>query len=256
MNFSLRFAKTFLTGLLLLSSAACFVSPVSLPPTQTPTPSPTLTPTPVWFPPSATPSPFPTLAVSPTVDLRTGIGALLLEDDFSEVGPWSTGNDDEATVLVDDGLINLSLKSTDGDVYTTRTEPVFKDFYVEVTANPNFCRGEDKYGLVLRASEDVHYRLVLSCDGRARVERYNSGGLSPLVSWVESGAVPAVAPSSSRLAAWASGSQMHFFVNELYLFSVSDTSLFEGTLGVFAHTAGEEDMSVSFSDLQVWAVVR
>jgi hypothetical protein len=49
---------------------------------------------------------------------------------------------------------------------------------------------------------------------------------------------------------------MLFFVNDLYLFSVTDTQIFKGNVGVFVHTAGEGDVSVSFSDLQVWRVEK
>jgi hypothetical protein len=44
---------------------------------------------------------------------------------------------------------------------------------------------------------------------------------------------------------------MLFYANDQYLFTASDPSLQSGSLGVFAHSAGENDLTVSFSDLQV-----
>jgi hypothetical protein len=67
-------------------------------------------------------------------------------------------------------------------------------------------------------------------------------------------AIPSVAPSSSRLAVWASGEDIHFFVNDQFIFSIRDTILKQGTLGVFVRTAGEKAVSVNYSDLVIYQV--
>jgi hypothetical protein len=246
---------TLLAGVLLLLCSACFVSVTPPAPTATPLPSPTETPTIIWFPPTPTFTPYPTVAVSPTANLRNGVGELLLEDDFSDPAAWSTSSDNEASAAVSNGSINLSLKSADDYLLSTRSGPVFGDFYAEITANPNFCHGEDEYGFIVRDLNGDHYRLVLSCDGRVKVDRFYRG-LSRQAGWLQSAVIPDVMPSSSRLQIWAAGSQMRFFVNDIYLFSITDNLLYQGTIGVFVHTAGEGDVSVSFSDLKVWAVTK
>jgi len=101
-----------------------------------------------------------------------------------------------------------------------------------------------------------HYRFALSCDGRAKVDRYLGESLSRQAGWIQDQAIPSVIPGSSRLGVWASGSQLHFFVNGLFLFSVNDTQLYLGTIGVYVRTAGAGDVAVSFSDLQVWALAE
>jgi hypothetical protein len=53
------------------------------------------------------------------------------------------------------------------------------------------------------------------------------------------------------LAVWAVGKEMRFFVNDYYIFSVSDPAQAKGNLGVFARSAGEMAVTVSFSDLEV-----
>lgn len=246
----------------LLAAAALLGACVEIPalpdeqPLDTATPSPEPTETRVWFPATLTPSPFPSPVVIPTTDLRTGVGELLVEDDFTESLVWSTSSDDNATASVSNGRLSLILKQTRSYLITTRGVPSLGDFYVELTASPNFCQGEDEYGLVVRSSGGNHYRFALSCDGRAKVDRFYNGSLSRQVGWVTSGAIPSLAPSSSKLAVWAGGGQMHFFVNDFYLFSVTDSLLYQGTLGAFVHTSGERDVSVSFSGLKVWQVQR
>lgn len=245
---------TLLTAAPLL--AACLVAPQPELPTETPEASPTATETPVWFPPTPTASPFPTAVVSPTADLRVGVGELLVEDDFSDAALWSTSTDNNAAASISNGRLNLSLKSTKSYLITTRITPSFMDFYAEVTASPNFCHGEDEYGLIVRSLDGNHYRFALSCDGRAKVDRYYNNSLSRQAGWVTSGAIPALAPSTSKLAVWAGGGQMHFFVNDFYLFTITDSLLYKGNIGVFVHTSGEDDASVSFSNLKVWRVER
>lgn len=246
--------QTFLAAALLLLNAACIVTPAPVLVLDTATPTATATPTTIWFPPTATATPVFIPTASPTLDMRPGIGELLLEDDFSDAEVWLTSSDRDGTVAVSANEIHLSLNEADSYLVSTRTEPIFKDFYAEITANPSFCRGEDEYGFVIRANDGDHYRFALTCDGRAKVDRYLNLSLSRQAGWLQNRAIPSLAPSSSRLAVWASGSQLHFFVNGLYLFSVNDTQLYLGTVGVFVHTAGEGDVSVNFSDLKVWAV--
>lgn len=240
---------------LLLSACKVVINPPF--PTDEPTPAPTATATVEWFPPTLTPSPLPTRAYTPTPDLRPGIGELLFEDDFSDETLWATGSSDDGAVSISSGSIHLSLNEQRSYLFSLRSGPLLGDFYAEITAQLSFCRGEDEYGLLLRATDDGdHYRFALSCDGRAKVDRYQGGSLTRQAGWVTNRAIPSVAPSSVRLGVWAHGGQINFFVNDLYMFSVNDTQLFRGTLGVFAHTSGDGDVSVSFEQLEVSQVAE
>ncbi|MEX2161870.1 MAG: hypothetical protein WD751_08155 [Anaerolineales bacterium] len=245
---------TGLSALFLLFTTACRVTFAPPVPTEAPTPAPTATATPIWFPPTATPTPFTGGNLAPTPDMRPGIGELLLVDDLSQADPWTTASDANGVAAVSEGTLHLTLREERSYMFSLRTAPVFTDFYAEITANPSLCDGQDEYGFVVRAKDGDHYRLALTCDGHAKAERYQGGSLSRQAGWVQDLAIPSLAPSSSRLAVWASGEQMHFFVNDFYLFSIRDTQLYFGTLGVFVHAAGEGDVSVSFDDLQVWTL--
>ena len=179
----------------------------------------------------------------------------MLEDNFADDSAWTTNSSSQATINIDDGEIHLSLNDDHEYLLAMRSAPVFDDFYAEITASPSLCRGEDEYGFVLRAVDGKHYRFALSCDGRAKVDRLlGKGSLSRQAGWLQNPVVPAIAPSSVRLGVWAHGSQVHFFVNDVYLFSVNDTVLWKGTVGVFVHTSGDEDVSVNFSALQIWTL--
>jgi hypothetical protein len=240
-----------LPALFAFALAACVAVPTPLP-TETPTAMPEPSPTIVWFPPTKTPTSMPTFVPSPSPDRKPGLGGVLLEDDFSDDTAWSLAAANGSSVTIGDNRLTLVLSTPRSFLLTTRQAPVFYDFYAEITARTSLCTGEDEYGLMIRAQPgSSYYRFALSCDGRARVDRISGGAASNMIPWTTFGVVPGRAPGTARLGVWAAGETLNFFVDDFYLFSVRDTVLYSGTLGVFARTAGETPVTVSFSELVV-----
>lgn len=253
-----RFAASWL--LLFLSACLPTVTPEPLPAAATLLPTatsqPALTPTVVWFPSTATFTPIPTRAITPTPEQKPGIGEELFSDDFTDAQAWQLGRTAEGSVALGKGELTIAIASPKAYLYSVRQEPVLDDFYAEITASPNLCRGLDEYGLLVRFSEPAsYYRFSLSCDGQVRLDRVISGQASSPQTWLPSGAVPPGAPSSSRLGVWVVGEEMRFFVRGEYQFSVTDPLLSSGRLGVFARSAGETAVTVNFSDLVVYEVL-
>jgi hypothetical protein len=219
------------------------------------TPSPTVskaTPTIVWFPPTATSTTFPTIIVMPTTDMRPGIEEILFEDHFDEPSDWRLISTDSGSIAFGKNEITIAISSEREYFYSIYDGREFEDFYAEITANPNMCRGDDEYGLLLRVSpNEDYYRYSLSCDGRVRLDRIYQDQASSPQPWITSGAVPPGAPSISRLGIWAHGDEMRFFVNDEYQFTARDPLLTSGKLGVFARSMSEFAVSVNFYDLVV-----
>lgn len=233
--------------------------PVSTPqvlPTQTQLPpSQTPTPTIVWFPPTATFTPFPTAAVTPTVDLLMGLGDVIFQDDFSEASAWNLVEDPGGSVALGKNELSIVIQKNKTYLYSIRAEPVFSDFYLEITASPTFCRDKDEYGVLVRVSPTLdYYRYSLSCDGYVRLDRLVNGSASSPQTWVWSASVPPGAPSSSVVGVWAVGSEMRFFVNRQYQFTVRDPLLSSGSVGIFARSASDKPVTVSFSNLIIYEV--
>ncbi len=86
------------------------------------------------------------------------------------------------------------------------------------------------------------------------VERINSGVKLIIFDPVPSGDAPAGAPGEVKIGIWAVGREMRLFLNDRFQFSVMDKSFPSGALGVFARSAGDTPMSVTFSDLTVYDV--
>jgi hypothetical protein len=182
---------------------------------------------------------------------------MLIKDDFSDGSNWSLGMDTTGSIALGKNELSLAINHPQGYLSSMRIDTVLSDFYIEITASPSICRDGDEYGLLLRISPTLDfYRFGLTCEGEVRLDRFLDGLASSPQPPVMSGAVPPGAPSSSRLAVWALGTEMLFYANGEYLFTVHDTVLLNGGLGVFARASGEDVVTVNFSDLSIYQVSK
>jgi hypothetical protein len=239
----------------LSACAAILPAPPQTPvPTNTDTPAPT--PTIVWFPvPTATDTVVPTTAViSPTSDLRPGIGAIILKDDFSDTSQWQTPRLTSSSVAYGNNELSVVVSQAGGYTMSLRPKPILDDFYLEITASPSLCRGADAYGVILHATEETYDRFAINCNGMLRFERVSSGQAQALQDWTPSSQVRPGAPQTMRLGLWVDGSTVRCFVNGVFQFEVKETVYTSGMLGVFARSAGTTSVSVNFSDLVVSSV--
>ena len=225
-----------------------------LPPTETPVPTDTPVPTEtiVWFPPSATPTllAFPTYTGTP--EMGPGIGARFLSDDFSDDSVWDTATSDSGSAAI--GMNRLSIAVQPGYYLSSmRRELPLSDFYAEITARPSLCREDDNYGVLVRGVGSSFYRFVLTCNGQIRAERISGGTRLPIYEPVPSGDAPHP-PGEVRIGIWAVGDQMRLFLNDRFQFSVSDPKFPIGAFGVYVRSAGDEPVSVTFSDFDVYDV--
>lgn len=247
---------TGLACVLLTGLAACLPAATPLPPLPTNTNPPataTATATIVWFPPTATYTPFPTPIITPTADVRPEVGDLLLSEDFSNPDHWTLGRANQMSAALGKNELSLAISQPGGYLYTLFRQAVPNDFYMEVTASPSLCKGEDEYGLLLRVSPSLEfYRFSLSCKGQVRLDKYYNQVASSPQPWMLSGAVPPGAPSSSSIGVQAQGKNLQFYVNGQFQFSVQDPSLAGGSLGFFARSASDNAVTISFSDLKIY----
>jgi hypothetical protein len=242
---------------LLLALLGCMpveVEPTLLPPTETPTATSTSTPTIVWFPATATPTALPTEVRTPTPELKPGLGAVLVEDDFSDEDAWVIREIENGRVSLPDNHITLALNQPDGFIYAYRVEPLLTDFYAEITANPNLCQREDEYGLMVRVGglRLDHYRLAVSCSGQARALRVINNRGNAIQDWETRPYIPVNFPSQSKLGVWMQGANLRFFVNDRLVYELTDAVIKQGSFGLYVFGGGGGSISVNFSDLLIY----
>lgn len=251
----MTFKRNLLSSFLALLLASCsavdefLATHTPMPATETPLPTSTI----VWFPPSATPTLQFLSTKAPTPEMRPGIGTDFLTDDFSDPLDWEIAASNQASSSIDNNRLTLSVQS---QVYMTslRRDTLLTDYYAEITAQPSLCRGEDSYGVLIRANGGSYYRFALACNGTVRAERVNNSVRLALQQPIPSGDVPPGAPGNVRVGVWVVGSEMRLFLNGRFQFSINDPSFPIGTIGVFVRSAGNTAAVVSFSDLIVQEV--
>ncbi len=254
----MQLKKILAYSLFLLLCAACAAPPAVTPtPTETQVkPTATITPTVIWFPPTSTPTPFPTPIITPTVDMRPHLGEVIFTDDFSDPKAWQLSETSAGNIAFGKNELTIAIGENNATLSSIREQPVFTDFYLEITAAPSLCRGVDEYGVLFRVSPgDDYYRFSLSCDGQVRLDRIAGDKASSPQPWMLSGAVPPGAPSNSRIGIAAVGPKMDFFVNGQFQFSIKDPLLASGGVGVFARSANKMAVTVNFSNLVVYKIL-
>lgn len=254
-RFQLLFAYFCAACLLMAGCLPATPAPLLPTPTETPAPTPTLTATIVWFPATATHTAAPTLAPEPTIDQRPALGDVLLRDPFTDQDQWQTFRTTAGSAAYGRDELTLATASSKVLLTSFRAAPQLADFYLEIDALPSLCREGDTFGLLLRAgSEGDFYRLLADCAGRLRMERLRSSRVEPLQDWTPTGQVPPGGMIPMRLGVLAQDESLAVFINGVHQFTVRDPVYTSGMIGVFARSAGDSPLTVSFSDLMVYEV--
>jgi hypothetical protein len=219
--------------------------------------TPTMTPsaTIIWFPPTPTFTPLPsaTLPITPTLDTRPNYGDLILADNFSEVGIWTTGKNNTGSIAYGENELTIAVNLEKGYLFSLRQGTLLENFYAEINTSPSICREEDEYGLLIRVSPSLDFlRFSFSCNGYVRVDRILQGQASSPQPPILCGQVPPGAPSTTRMGVLAQDKDILFYANNKFLFSIRDPNLQSGTIGVFVRAAGQDPVTVNFSDLKVY----
>jgi hypothetical protein len=218
-------------------------------------PEESTTPTTDWFPATPTHTVIPTLAMTATPEMLTDIGNVILEDTFTDEAQWALFRRPSGTAALGNDELTLAISAPRTYISSQRQGTVLSAYFLEITASPNLCREGDSYGVLVRIQSETDYaRLVLNCSGFLRFERVHNNEVVVLQDWTASGQVRPGAPIEYRLGIWSAGEELRIFVNGAFQFSTQENTLLNGGVGVFARSAGETAVSVSFSELSVRAL--
>jgi hypothetical protein len=224
--------------------------------TNTATPSPTNTPTVIWFPPTDTPVITPSQEFTPTPEAMVELGEVLYEDHFNSSEGWSLPKNERGQINIGNGEINIIINEPGSYFSGTREKPDVGDFYAEITANPVLCSSRDEYGFLFSVyGGGQYYRLALTCSGDVRLDRLNGGDITILYPWTRNASVPPGAPSVTQLGVLVVEGEIHIYINGNLLTSIEGQQNTYGSFGVYGRTVGDTAMTVSFSELIVRAVL-
>jgi hypothetical protein len=228
------------------------LAPTALPTGLPATPAAPVTPSPTidWFPPTSTPTIAPTQPITPTPNPRDARGPAILADAISNQ-PWSAGKSAAGAITRSGSELTLAVSAARGTLTSFLGAPELGDASLEVAVDPSLCRGADSFGLLLRSTgQSSFYRWSITCDGTQTLERVKNGAFLALQPPIPR----AGPPTPTVLAVSLSGQDLRFFIDDVYQFSIKDPLYTTGRLGVFARSAGDTPLTVTFSSFSVYSL--
>lgn len=216
--------------------------------------TPTSTATRIWFPSTATPTVYVPPEETPSPDENAGYGELVLEDDFSDRSAWLTGAYPGGNAAYGADSLNLAVAVPNGSLTSYRKDTYFSDLYWEITMAANLCTPSDIYGLIFwSVNEQNYHELAFNCSGEFSIDKMNSGYRSQLLDWTASSQVPRGGLSPFRVGLWVGKGLVRIYLNDQFQTGVYIPAG-TGGIGIFARSTGGPAISVSYSDMQIYAV--
>ena len=146
----------------------------------------------------------------------------------------------------------LRLEAPSNDTAVTLLDYSNSDFTLEMEATPTSGPDFNGYGLVYHAQDETHYTVFAAgSDGYYAVLRVAGNVETSLVDWQQ---FPHVhrGEQGNRLRATCAGPTCHFYVNDEYATSIGDDIGATGTVGLWARSFGDDEVTVEFVNIRAW----
>lgn len=241
-------------GVSVLASLACqtFANPGGI----TTVPSSTVFPSIAPGIPTSTPS-LPIVGTSSPTPTETIQAEALFEDDFSDpFSTWSTGDDGDAKLAVEDGAFHIQINIAENLRWTTPSVN-FSDVHIEVDAEKLAGPDLAEYGVICRYNKanDVYnfYYLVIAGDtfaGIIKVVNSEQQGISTrglTFDAIQGG------NASNHITAECVGNRLSLSANGIELLTVRDDTFTSGDVGLIAATSEQGGIEVRFDNFIVTA---
>ena len=176
------------------------------------------------------------------------------EEPFDEMGSWQLSSDAAAEVAIAEGQLQIHVLQP-GQIAWATAGRTFKDFHLRVEATQLAGPVDNEYGVLVRLEDDTQfYAFSISGDGYVRVARYADGIWMVLGSdWTPQAAVHQGA-ATNVLEVEAHGTQFIFLVNGEQVAQVTDETLPDGDIGLYAGAFDEAGVQIAFDNLLISVV--
>lgn len=222
-----------------------------------PTPTLTLTPTIQWFPVTSTPEYITPPTGTPNPAASPNYGTLIFSDEEDMTENWQGTQDTIGIVSVNEGSITLSVNSSRGTLTALRKFTSLSDFYFESVMTVNLCKKEDQVGVIFRAAgSQSYFRLLFKYDGRYSLQEVTGGQPIVLVDWSVSNQLQPGLNAPVKVGIWAYGKTIRIYLNGQLLDEVENNTFYNGGIGFYARAAGDTNVTVNFSGINVYEAIK
>jgi hypothetical protein len=206
--------------------------------------------------PTSTPS-LPTVETSSPAPTETIQVETLFEDDFSDpFSTWSTGDDGDAKLAVEDGAFQIQINITQ-NLYWTTPGMNFSDVHMEVDAEKLAGPDTAEYGVLCRYNETDgvynFYYLVIAGDTYAAIIKVVNGEQQELTARELTFEAIQGGNASNHITAECDGKRLTLSANGTELLSVTDDTHTGGDVGLIATTYEQGGIEVRFDNFVVTA---
>ena len=236
------------------SPAPGAASPTAMLPSQTPsltdTPMPTVT---------ETPEPSPTVTEAPTAttiagDPKLALGDPTLRDNFNNENNWIPYEDEYARFNIKDGQMVMRVFEMGPRNAWILSWPNPKNYYIEMTAQPQSCSGHDRYGLITRSDSVSGYWYFFSCDGEYAFIRWDgeNNRSYEVVDWTPSEYILKGAKQTNRLGLKINGTRFTLYANGHELEEARDSVFDKGAYGLILGSQNTNEFIVRVDEITYW----
>jgi len=177
-------------------------------------------------------------------------------DEFTpgQTANWLLEQDELGSTAVANEQLVITVAAPNTIQYATLTDRTFGDFVLEVDAWQRGGAPESSYGVLFRVQDDGQfYRFDITGNGLYMIERRAADGTWTrlLTEWTATAAINQGLNVANRLKIIANGPELAFYVNDILLTQLSDSSLSEGRIGLDAGSFAGNALQVSFDNVSV-----
>lgn len=244
----MRFERTYIASLLMLSLAALACSTLIPAPTGTPVPTPTPnhTPTPTE-PRTNTPAPTNTPRPTRTLTPVPQPGDVLLRDTFdNNAYNWGINRDADWVSQLSDGVLSMQVTRKDY-FYFSNPRGVFID--TDMTFDVTFVDGQASNTMMgaqcRKRPDNTFYMFLITAHGNFIVTKYDNAW-TKLIEWTASNAI-LTGTSTNTLRVICAADVLQFWVNGVLLADLRDTSYTQGQVGLVVGTFTQQAAPISIA---------
>jgi hypothetical protein len=182
---------------------------------------------------------------------------LVYRQDFENGdGGWDVYSDNDTFAEYAEGSYRLGILTAN---YLTWGNPDpaldLSDFEIEVDTQQLEGPLDNNLGILIRYQDgDNFYWFEISGDGYYSVDLLQNDEWQTLASWEVSEAIQQGLGVTNRLRVVCRGSEFEFYVNDVYLTSVSDETFATGNVGLAVGAFDEPGVVVQFDNLRVYSL--
>jgi hypothetical protein len=189
-----------------------------------------------------------------TVPGNVEAGKLLFSDDFStSKSGWGTYSEGDFLTAYKNGSYILTAVPANYWSYESHPRLNLTDFIAEVEATKKGGPDDNVFGIAVRImGPGDYYAFLISSDGYYDIRELNNNIWVESENWTKSEAIK-TGSQTHLIKVVAQGDKFSFYVNGEKLRDFVDDTLTSGSIGLYAGSQSEGNVTVAFDNFTVWS---